>query len=187
MSYTIRSENGFRGRKSLTVFHPDDSTPAYWVNFRDGSLTNMTVHRGHEHGEVIARITLHKWHKHTDIEFCTPNQAPVAVEMRPEGWPSQTQLVSLPAAPNMGQFKWKTTKQFSTTGLMRTGDLKLEDEADVQIATFERKGWTNNEDGVVRLCVNLLPELMDQVFVTFVAMQERLLRLRQAQAVAASA
>ena len=185
MDFQIYADTGFRGRKSLTILAPDGSTEAYFIDFRNPGPSNLSVHRGTSSGAPIARIEFHKWHKHTDIEFLTPGSQRQTVEMRPESWSSKTQLVNLPAAGNVGPFQWKATHEF---GKLKSGDLKLVDSKGMVLATFERKtGWGKGGlEGTVRLCVDMAPEMRDQMFTTFVAVMEKQRRSRQAAAAGAA-
>ncbi|KAF2656268.1 hypothetical protein K491DRAFT_692120 [Lophiostoma macrostomum CBS 122681] len=181
MEFPIQAENGFTGRKTLTIFYPDGTTPAYFVQYKDGSKNNLTVHRGPATGEVIGHITLHKWHKHTDIDFPITSTGPQAVQVQPEGFASRIAVVDLPAAPQTNPFRWE-----QQSGIKNVGNFVLQDGAGTQIATYEKEAHSIGKRGKITLCVNLIQELQDQVFVAFVAVDEKARRKRQAAMKAAN-
>jgi hypothetical protein len=178
MDFTLYAESGFRGRKAVWIKNPDQHTDAYYVDFRGAA--DMIVRRGGSQGPVVGRIEFHRWKRYTEIFF----EDNTRVEMAKAGTFSKTQVVNLPAAPQTSPFQWKHTLSHGTK---LGGNLKLEDAKGTVLALFARKSSLSSKDGIVTLTVsNISQQLMDQIFVTFMAVEELMRRQRQAAAAAAA-
>lgn len=179
MEYPVFRESGFRGPKKVYIKNPDQFTDAYHVDFRTG-FANMVIRRGNASGPVVGRIDFRCWSRATDIAFEDNSK----VEMRSKSTFSEAQAVMLPAAPGPKNFLWKPT---STVGKKRVGGhLKLVDEQGQVLATFTRSA-KSKMDGTVRIEVGgLRQEFLDQIFVSFMAVDEKQRKSREAAAAAAA-
>ena len=182
MEFPLYAESGFRGRKFVYIKNPDGYSNAYTVQYRAG-LADIVVHRGGPEGPIVGRIDFHKWSNYVELWF----ENNVRVEMRRSGMFSNDQIVSLPAAPATSPFAWGTAHGYGSK--LAGGNLKLEDSKGTTLALYARKaGWSSNGIGVLTLTVSgLPPQLQDQIFVTFIAIEERRRRQRQAGAASAGA
>lgn len=171
MEYPIYAENGWRGRKAVWIKNPDKHTDAYHVDFRGSA--DMTVRRGGSEGPVVGRIDFHNFSNYVEIHF-ENNQR---VEMRREGMLSKTQMVDLPAAPgNAKLFRWKST--YSHGSKMIGGNLKLEDSNGQVLALFARSSSTRKGGTLTIVMSGLQQQFLDQIFVSFMAIEEKQRRTR---------
>lgn len=162
MEFPVYSEKGLLGRKVVWIKHADKSTVAYHVEFQ-GLLKDMTVRRGGPQGPVVGRIEFHTWTNSIDISF----EDNTRVEMKKDGMFSSSFVVKLPASPN-SPFKWKHT--------FRT--LELKDSKGQYLASFKQRSGLSSKEGTFNLTASGISQaLMDQIFVTFMAYQERLLKV----------
>lgn len=170
MEFPIYAEKGWRGRKALWIKNPDQHTDAYHVDFR--GRNDMVVRRGGPQGPIVGRIEFHTWSSYIEIWF----EDNTRVEMAKDGMFSSSYIVNLPASLPTSPFKWKHS--------LKT--LELKDSKGQYLASFKQKSGWSDKEGIFNLAVTGISQpLMDQIFVTFMAYQERLRRARTAAAGAA--
>ncbi|KAF2114659.1 hypothetical protein BDV96DRAFT_577179 [Lophiotrema nucula] len=172
MEFPIYIESGFRGRKAAYIKNPDKYTDAYHVDYRGGA--DMTVRRGGAQGPIVGRVDFHSFSSAIDISF-ENNQR---VEMRKDGLFSKTRVVDLPAAPSSKRFSWKSTS-FG-------GGPKMLDSSGQELAFFDRSRGVSKAGTLTLLVSGLEQQFMDQIFVSFMAVEEQLRRQRRAAAAGAA-
>lgn len=175
MEFLVTIESGWTGRKTACVKNPSQAD-AYFANYRGAN--DITIHRGSRNGPVIGRVDFSSWGQTIYIYFGNDR-----VEMRKDGIFTNAHAVPLPASPEASPFKWKIGSVLSTGG-----SLKLVDAKGIEVATHHRISGRRSQIG--RMVINvqgLNQELMDQIFVSFLAMEERIRRARGAAGAAAAA
>ncbi|KAF2708381.1 hypothetical protein K504DRAFT_468726 [Pleomassaria siparia CBS 279.74] len=173
MEYPIYFENNWRGSKAVHVKNPDNGTDAYHVNLKGGT-SDMDIRRGGPQGPLVGRVDFHRFSGYTEIHFAHDQR----VEMSRDRTFSSAQSLTLPAAPGKSQqFRWKKES------LLALGSLKLEDSEKNVLAVFKRSSGSRTKDGTLEIKVSgLEQEFTDQIFVSYLAVSEKLRRQRQAAA-----
>ncbi|KAF2871061.1 hypothetical protein BDV95DRAFT_594968 [Massariosphaeria phaeospora] len=163
--------DGTLRRKALRILHADKITPAYFVEL---SRKQLVVHRGNESGPVIGRVGYHTFSPgKMDLVFGSQPE----VEMKRVGLFSKNYSVALPAAGSPAPFAWHVSLG---------GHISLMDGAGATLADFSRS-MKPSKDGVLTMGVfGVQQEFMDQIIISFVAVEEMVIRTAAAAGAAAA-